>query len=161
MLAIDGDRTRDQRHEERWLAPSGSTQSSEIPSDVAQVCPLLLQDYANAVTDGRAPVTAASPRVLAFLGEQLRGGRGQEVGHEPLSVTTHREDLLVGRRVHPEDRHVEAHLGGTGEDLTDVVERLLHPQDPAAEPGVCRQDEVPQGLGQGPFVLDVGVDQVR
>src|SRR3954470_14571580 len=92
-----------------WLAPSGSTHTSEIPSDVAQVRPLLLKDHANAVTNARMPVTAA-PRVLAFLREQLRCGRVKEVRHEPLSLGTHREDLLVAGRVDPEDRHVEAHL---------------------------------------------------
>src|SRR6478609_11441912 len=111
----------------------GSTQTSEIPSDVAQVRPLLLQDHAEAVTDAGMPVTAA-PRVLAFLREQLRRGRGQEVGHHPLSLGAHREDLLVGRLVRAEDRHVEAHLGGTGEDLADLVERLRLPHDPAAQP---------------------------
>ena len=68
-----------------WLAPSGSTHPSEIPSDVAQVRPLLLQDHANAVTDAGTPVTAA-PRVLAFLREQVRRGRGQEVGHQLLAL---------------------------------------------------------------------------
>jgi pimeloyl-ACP methyl ester carboxylesterase len=59
------------------------------------------------------------------------------------------------------ERTSRAHLAGTGEDLADLVERLRHAQDPAAEPGVGRQDEVPQRLGQGPLVLDVGVHQIR
>src|SRR3954453_15122675 len=130
-----------------WLAPSGSTHTSEIPSDVAQVRPLLLQDHANAVTDARMPVTAA-PRVLAFLREQLRGGRGQEVVPQPLPLGTHREDLLVHRRVHAEDRHVEAHLAGTGEDLADLVERLLDLDAPAG-PGGGGGQEGGEGGGGG------------
>src|SRR5215469_182953 len=54
------------RHERTPLqAPSGLAHTSQIPSDVSQVRPLLLQDHANAVTDRGMPVTAA-PRVLAF-----------------------------------------------------------------------------------------------
>src|SRR4051794_452361 len=111
-----------------WLAPSGSTHTSEIPSDVAQVRPLLLQDHANAVTDARMPVTAA-PRVLAFLREQLRGGRGQEVGHQPLPLGTHREDLLVHRRGHPEERQVENQPPRTREELAALLARPLHPPE--------------------------------
>lgn len=48
-----------------------------------------------AVTDSGMPVTAA-PRVLAFFREQLRSGRGQEVGHQVLSSGSNREDLIVG-----------------------------------------------------------------
>src|SRR5829696_9850654 len=115
------------------MAPSGSTHAREISSDVAQVSPLLFEDHANAVTDAGTPV--AAPRVLAFLREQLVRGRGQEVGYQPLALGTHREDLFVEWRVHAEDRHVETHLVGPGEDLADLVERLLHPQDSAVEPG--------------------------
>ena len=136
-------------------APSGSTQPGEIASEVAQVRPLLLQDHAKAVADAGRPVRA--PRVRAFLREQPAVAVGQEVGHQLLSLGAHREDLVVPRRVGAEDRHVEAQFAGTGEDLADLVEGLRHPQDPAAEPRVGRQDEVPQGLGQGPLVLDVGI----
>ena len=37
---------------------------------------------------------------------------------------------------------------------------LLHPQDAATEPGVGREDEVPQRLDEGPLVLDVRVHQL-
>ena len=49
---------------------AASTHTSEIPSDVAQVRPLLLEDHTHAVTDGGVPVPAA-PGVVALLGEQL------------------------------------------------------------------------------------------
>src|SRR3954447_10252468 len=141
-------------------AASGSAHTSEIPSDVAKVRPLLLQDHANAVTDAGTP-SMATPRVLAFLREQLRTGCGQEVGYLALSLGPHREDLLVSRRLGAEDGRVESHLVGAGEDLADLVERLLHPLDRAAEPRVGGEDEVAQCLGQGPLVLYVRVHQVR
>ena len=76
------------------------SQEGEVPPDVPQVCPLLLQDHAHAVTDGWMPVPAA-PRVVALLGEQLRRGSGQEVGHHLLPFGSRRKDVVERRQRRP------------------------------------------------------------
>ena len=65
-----GDRSRCPQLTLRQRSPAGASglrpQQREVPPDVAQVRPLLLEDHADAVPDGGMPVVAA-PRVVALL----------------------------------------------------------------------------------------------
>lgn len=101
----------------------------------------------------------ATPGVVAFFGEQLWCGTGQEVGHKLLSLSPYLKDLVERWHLGPKDRQVEAHLGCVSEYRADLVEGMLYPHDPDAEPGVGYQHEVAQGLSQRPLVIDVGINQ--
>ena len=53
-------------------------------------------------------------------------------GRAKIGMHLHVEDLVEPRDVGAEDRHVESHVGGAGEDHSDLVERPLDAHDAAA-----------------------------
>jgi hypothetical protein len=123
------------------------------------VLPLLVEDRVEA--GEHSLWVCRCVRVAARGGEVCFGHGREEVADHRLPCCAGLEDHRVrGRRVGEHRRVIGLGVSVVMRQSRWVI-RVFEFKDGAAEPRVSGHDEVPQGLGDRPLVVDGGVDRAR